>query len=83
MGGKLGAVGELLGLRVEGELAMDEDGRCMMAGFARRTAEVSAALNMTAAGKRHVVIQSEVLDCRLPRLEALLAAGRVVVDRDH
>ncbi|CAA0092390.1 Uncharacterised protein [Mycolicibacterium vanbaalenii] len=77
MARKLAAVAQLLGLRVEEELAIDEDARSMIAGFARTTAEVSAALNMTAAGARHVVMQAEVLDCRLPRLAALLAAGRV------
>ena len=49
----------------------------MITGFARTTAEVSAAMNMTAARARVLVAQAESLDCRLPAVAALLAAGVV------
>lgn len=74
---KLAAVAELLGRRVEEELALDADARSMISGFARTTAEVSAAMNMTATRARQLVAQAEALNCRLPAVGALLATGHV------
>src|SRR5689334_20404768 len=48
----------------------------MITGFARTTAEVSAAMNMSARGAQHLVAQAEALDSRLPKVAALLAAGQ-------
>lgn len=77
MARKLGAVAQLLGRRIEEALQVDADAASMIAGFARTTAEVSAAMNMSTARARHLVAQAETLDCRLPAVGALLAAGRV------
>jgi len=77
MARKLAAVAQLLGLRIEEELAIDVDAKSLITGFTRTTAEVSAAMNMTPAGARRVVAHAEALDCRLPQIAALLAAGRV------
>ncbi|GAB3235933.1 HNH endonuclease signature motif containing protein [Mycolicibacterium hippocampi] len=77
MARKLAAVAQLLGQRIEEALQIDADAASMIAGFARTTAEVSAAMNMSAARARHLVGQAETLDCRLPAVGALLAAGHV------
>jgi Domain of unknown function (DUF222) len=56
--------------------AEDADpGYAMVTGFARTTAEVSAAMNMSPMGSNRVVAQVETLDTRLPTAAALLAAG--------
>lgn len=75
MARKLAAVAQLLSQRIEEELAIEVDATSLITGFARTTAEVSAAMNMTPAGARRVVTHAEALDCRLPRIAALLAAG--------
>lgn len=77
MARKLDAIAELLGLRVEEELAVDLDMRSVITGFARTTAEVSAQMNLTPAAARQLVAAAETLECRLRRIAALLAAGRV------
>ena len=48
----------------------------MITGFARTTAEVSAAMNMSPRGAQHLVAQAEALDTRLPKVAALLADGQ-------
>ncbi|MGY4650578.1 DUF222 domain-containing protein [Mycobacterium sp. URHB0021] len=48
----------------------------LITGFARTTAEVSAALNLSPMGSRQLVSQAEALDTRLPKVAALLAEGR-------
>jgi hypothetical protein len=48
----------------------------MITGFARTTAEVSAAMNMSPMGANHLVAQAEALDTRLPKVAALLADGK-------
>lgn len=58
-------------------MAADLDVRSIITGFARTTAEVSAEMNLTAAGARQLVAAAETLDCRLPRIAALLASGRM------
>ena len=77
MARKLAALAQLLGRRIEEELAVEADIASVITGFARTTAEVSAAMNMTAARARVLVAQAESLDCRLPAVAALLAAGVV------
>jgi hypothetical protein len=57
----------------EAEEADPDPGYAMITGFARITAEVSAAMNMSPMGANHVVAQAEALDTRLPRVAALLA----------
>ncbi|MDH6197095.1 hypothetical protein M2272_003748 [Mycobacterium frederiksbergense] len=47
----------------------------IVTGFARASAEVGAALNLTAGAASRVVAQAEALRDRLPRLAALLADG--------
>lgn len=74
---KLAAIAELLGRRIEEEMALDLDARSMITGFARTTAEVSAAMNMTPAAARTIVMAAETLDRRLPAIAALLAAGHL------
>ncbi len=77
MARKLAALAQLLGRRIEEEMAVEADIASVITGFARTTAEVSAAMNMTAARARVLVAQAESLDCRLPAVAALLAAGVV------
>ncbi|OBF37259.1 HNH nuclease [Mycobacterium sp. ACS1612] len=70
------AIAALLAVRTaEAEAADPDPGWSMITGFARTTAEVSAAMNMTARGAQHLVAQAEALDVRLPKVAALLAAG--------
>ncbi|MCG7595644.1 HNH endonuclease signature motif containing protein [Mycobacterium sp. PSTR-4-N] len=77
MARKLAAIAELLGRRTEEELAVEEDAASVMSGFHRTAAEVSAALNMTAAGARVLVGHAETLAVRLPAVAAELAAGHI------
>ena len=61
------AIAALLELRTaEAEEADPDPGWSMITGFARATAEVSAAMNMSPMGARHLVGQAEALDVRLP-----------------
>lgn len=48
----------------------------ILTGFARASAEVGAALNLTAAAASRLVTQAEVLREQLPRLGAVLAEGQ-------
>jgi Domain of unknown function (DUF222) len=48
----------------------------LITGFARATAEVSAALNLAPMGSRQPASQAEALDTRLPAVAALLAEGK-------
>lgn len=73
----LAAIAELLGRRTEEELAVEQDAASMMSGFNRTAAEVSAALNMTAAGARVMVGHAEALAVRLPAVAAALAVGHI------
>ncbi|KKF01338.1 HNH endonuclease signature motif containing protein [Mycolicibacterium obuense] len=77
MARKLAAIAELLGRRTEQELAVEQDAAAVMSGFNRTAAEVSAALNMTAAGARVLVGHAETLAVRLPAVAAALAAGHI------
>ncbi len=77
MARRLAAIAALLGRRIaEAEEADPDPGYAMVTGFARTTAEVSAAMNMSPMGANHVVGHAETLDTRLPRVAALLADGK-------
>jgi hypothetical protein len=77
MAHRLAAIAALLSQRIfDAEKADPDPGYAMITGFARTTAEVSAALNMSPMGAQHLVAQAETLDTRLPRVAALLAAGK-------
>jgi len=77
MARRLAAIAELLGHRInEAEEADPDPGYMMITGFARTTAEVSAAMNMSPMGASHLVSHAEALDTRLPKVAALLAEGR-------
>ena len=73
---RLAAIAALLSQRItEAEEADPDPGYAMITGFARTTAEVSAAMNMSPMGANHVVAHAEALDTRLPKVAALLADG--------
>jgi hypothetical protein len=77
MAHRLAAIAALLSQRIaEAEDADPDPGYAMITGFARTTAEVSAAMNMSPMGANHLVSQAEALDTRLPNVAALLAEGR-------
>ncbi len=75
MARKLAAIAELLGRRIEQELAGEQNGAAMISGFNRAAAEVSAAMNMTTAAARVLVGHAEALAVRLPAVAAQLAGG--------
>ncbi len=76
MARRCAAIASLLWWRIEESGEVDPDlGYSMISGFARTTAEVSAAMNMSPMGATHLVGQAEALDTRLPKVAALLAAG--------
>ena len=77
MAHRLAVIAALLSWRVgEAEDADPDSGFALVTGFARTTAEVSAALNMSPMSAQHVVGQAETLDTRLPKVAALLAEGK-------
>jgi hypothetical protein len=77
MARKLAAMAWLLVHRIaEAEEADPDPGYAMVTGFARTTAEVSAAMNLSPMGASHLVACAESLDSRLPKVAALLADGR-------
>jgi hypothetical protein len=77
MAHRLAAIAALLAQRIlEAEEADPDPGYAMITGFARTTAEVSAAMNMSPMGANHMVAQAETLDTRLPKVAALLAEGK-------
>jgi hypothetical protein len=77
MAHRLAVVAALLSQRIaEAEEADPDPGYAMITGFARTTAEVSAAMNMSPMGASHLVAQAEALDTRLPKVAALLAEGK-------
>ncbi|HYZ67409.1 MAG TPA: DUF222 domain-containing protein, partial [Mycobacterium sp.] len=74
---RLQAIAALLSHRIgEAEEADPDPGYSMITGFARTTAEVSAAMNMSAMAANRLVAQAETLDSRLPKVGTLLAEGR-------
>jgi hypothetical protein len=71
------AIAALLAVRTAEAEGVDSDPAwSMITGFARTTAEVSAAMNMSPMGAQHLVAQAEALDTRLPKVAALLAEGK-------
>jgi hypothetical protein len=77
MAHRCAAIAALLWCRIgEAEDADPDPGYSMISGFARTTAEVSAAMNMSPMGANHLVAQAEALDTRLPKVAAALAAGQ-------
>jgi hypothetical protein len=76
MARRCAAIAALLVQRTfEAEQVDPDPGWSMITGFARTTAEVSAAMNLSPKGSQHLVGQAEALDVRLPRVAALLAQG--------
>ena len=68
MAHRCAAIAALLWQRIgEAEEADLEPGYAMVTGFARTTAEVSAAMNMSPMGAQHLVGQAEALDTGCPR----------------
>src|SRR5258705_1364122 len=77
MAHRLAAIAALLSQRIrEAEEADPDAGYAMITGFARTTAEVAAAMNMSPMGANHLLAQAEALDARLPEVAALLAEGK-------
>lgn len=77
MARRCAAIAALLVLRTAEAEAEDPDyAWSMITGFARTTAEVSAAMNMSPKAAQHLVAQAEALDTRLPKVAALLATGQ-------
>jgi hypothetical protein len=77
MARRCAAIAALLWQRIaEAEDADPDPGYSMITGFARTTAEVSAAMNMAPMGAKHLVGQAEALDTRLPKVAAMLAEGK-------
>jgi Domain of unknown function (DUF222) len=71
------AAASLLNHRIEDALEDDPDvGYAMVTGFARTTAEVAAAMNISSMAATRVVSNAEALESRLPRVAAQLAEGR-------
>ncbi len=76
MAHRCAAIAALLAVRTAEAEEVDPDPAwSMITGFARTTAEVSAAMNMSPMGAQHLVGQAEALDTRLPTVAALLAEG--------
>ncbi|CAN3131555.1 DUF222 domain-containing protein [Mycobacterium sp. smrl_JER01] len=73
----LAAVAELLDRRIDEELEREQDVKSMITGFRRATAEVGAALKLSAAQARTLLRQADALNTRLPAVGTLLASGRV------
>lgn len=74
---RMAAVADLLAQRTA-ELNVDDvhPNYMILTGFARASAEVAAALNLTAGAASRLVAQAEALRDRLPHLGALLADGQ-------
>lgn len=79
IGRRMAAVAGLLWHRTgEAEDAPSDDpGYAIITGFARTSAEVSAAMNLSPSAAHQVVANAEALDMRLPKLARLLGEGRV------
>jgi hypothetical protein len=75
---RLTAIAELLGRRVNDVYDEDPDpGYMLVTGFQRTSAEVAAAMNLSAAAAAVLVSQADALNERLPKLRALLSEGRI------
>jgi hypothetical protein len=77
MARRLAAVAALRRARVAaGAPTQDRPGHAVIDGDEQTAAEVAAVMNLSAIAASYVVCHAEALDVRLPRLAALLAAGR-------
>ena len=70
------AVAGLLQHRLVGALERAEHGYAVIDPFQQTAAEVAAAMNLAPVAAGYVVSDAEALDRRLPKVAALLAAGR-------
>ncbi|MGA5466602.1 DUF222 domain-containing protein [Mycobacterium sp. NPDC050041] len=78
VGRRLAAIAELLGRRTWEAEAEDPDcGYMIVTGLQRTSAEVAAAMNLTAAAASVLVAQADALDSRLPKVAAVLARGDI------
>ncbi len=79
MAERMSAVASLLWIRTEeaGDSPTSDPGYALITGFARTSAEVGAAMNLTSRAAKDVVGAAEVLDTRLPQIAKRLAAGTV------
>jgi hypothetical protein len=78
MASRMAMVGELLSRRIAEVEAEDPDpGYMMTTGFSRTTSEVAAALSLSPKAAGEVVSQADALTNRLPKVAAVLAAGKV------
>ena len=76
MAHRCAAIAALLECRTDEAIEVDDGaGAALITGFARTTAEVSAAMNMSPMAAQHLVGQAEALATRLPKIAALLASG--------
>lgn len=75
---RLKAIAGLLWVRTSQAEGVDGDpGYALITGFARTSAEVGAAMNLTPAAASVMVGHAEALDIRLPRIAALLDEARI------
>ena len=78
VGRRLAAIAELLGRRTWEAEAEDPDcGYMIVTGLQRTSAEVAAAMNLSAAAASVLVSQADALDSRLPKVAAVLARGDI------
>ncbi|HZU46873.1 MAG TPA: DUF222 domain-containing protein, partial [Mycobacterium sp.] len=74
---RLAAVAALLRHRLAAAESADaERGFAVVDGFEQTTAEVAAAMNLSAMAASYLVSHAHALDTRLPKVAALLAEGR-------
>ncbi|MCV7170304.1 DUF222 domain-containing protein [Mycobacterium manitobense] len=78
VGRRLAAIAELLSRRTWEAEAEDPDcGYMIVTGLQRTSAEVAAAMNLSAAAASVMVSQADALDSRLPKVAAVLARGDI------
>ena len=75
---RMAAIASLLWRRTGEAEGIDGDpGYALITGFARASAEVGAALNLSPSAASVIVSQAEALDTRLPEVTSLLSDGRI------
>lgn len=78
IGRRMVAVAELLAWRTAEAESEDPDcGYMIITGLQRTSAEVAAAMKLSARGAGILVTHAEALDTRLPKVRALLIDGRI------
>jgi hypothetical protein len=76
MARRCAAIAGLLDWRTDEAIEVDDGaGMALITGFARTTAEVSAAMNMSPMSAQQLVGQAEALATRLPKVAGVLAEG--------